>query len=584
MAFDGITIAAIVKEMNEKLLNGRLFKIAQPESDELLLTIKNNKEQYKLLISASASLPLAYFTEVSKTSPLTAPSFCMLLRKHINNGRIISITQPNLERIININIEHLDEMGDLCQKTLIIELMGKHSNIIFCNSGDNTIIDSIKHIPAHISSVRVVLPGRKYFIPDTTHKISPFELTKDYFLSEICNKNISCAKAVYTSITGFSPVISEEICHLASIDSSINISSLNDNEKYHLYNNIKMICDDIQSGNFKHMIYYKNNEPIEFSAIPLTLYSDAKAAEFSSISTVLEKYYAEKNFISRMRQRSADLRQIVQSNLSKCYKKYDLQLKQLKDTEKREKFKVYGELITAYGYQADPGAKVLTCENYYTNEEISIPLDTELSALDNAKKYFEKYNKLKRTFEALTDITKDTAREIEHLESIQTSLEMASCEEDLKEIKEELIQFNYIRRKSTDKKSRFKSRPLHYISSGGHHIYVGKNNHQNEEITFNIANGNDLWFHAKDMPGSHVILKTNGDKITDKEYEEAGRLAAHYSRGGTQDKVEIDYIEKKHVKKVNGGAPGFVIYHTNYSMLISTDISDISPYNETAGN
>ncbi|MDE5780209.1 MAG: NFACT family protein [Lachnospiraceae bacterium] len=581
MAFDGITVAAVVKEMNEKLINGRLFKIAQPEADELLLTIKNNREQYRLLISASASLPLAYFTGVSKTSPLTAPSFCMLLRKHISNGRIVSVTQPGLERVININIEHLDEMGDLCRKTLVVELMGKHSNIIFCDDED-VIIDSIKHIPAHISSVRVVLPGRKYFIPDAAHKVNPFELNEEYFNSEICSKGMGCAKSLYTSITGFSPVISEEICNVSSIDSSINISSLNDAEKMHLYNNIKMLSDDIANGDFKHHIYYKNGEPVDFSAIPLTIYDDAECAEFDSISQVLEKYYAEKNFISRMRQRSADLRQIVQSNLSKCYKKYDLQLKQLKDTEKRDKYKVYGELITAYGYQTEPGAKTLTCENYYTGKEIDIPLIPELSPLDNAKKYFERYNKLKRTFEALSDITKDTSREIEHLESIQTSLDMAACEDDLKEIKEELIQFNYIRRKSSDKKTHFKSRPLHYISSGGHHIYVGKNNHQNEDITFRIASGNDLWFHAKDMPGSHVILKTNGDKISDKEYEEAARLAAHYSKGSAQDKVEVDYIEKKHIKKVNGGAPGFVIYHTNYSMLINTDISDIKIYEESA--
>lgn len=577
MAFDGITVAAVVKEMNERLINGRLFKIAQPEADELLLTIKNNREQFKLLISANASLPLAYFTNGSKASPLTAPSFCMLLRKHISNGRIVSVWQPGLERIINIDIEHLDELGDLCRKTLIIELMGKHSNIIFCD-GDGVIIDSIKHIPAHISSVRVVLPGRKYFIPDTAHKVNPSELTEEYFNAEVCGKNNTCAKALYTSITGFSPIISEEICNLSSIDSSVSISTLNDAEKAHLYNNIKMMSDDIKNGSFKYSIYYKNGEPVEFSAIPLTVYKDAECAEFGSVSQILEKYYAEKNFITRMRQRSADLRQIVQGNLSKCYKKYDLQLKQLKDTEKRDKFKVYGELINTYGYQAEHGAKTLTCENYYTGSEITIPLDAELTPLENAKKYFEKYNKLKRTFEALSGITKDTAREIEHLESIQTSLDMASCEDDLKEIKEELIQFNYIRRKSSDKKTRFKSSPLRYISSGGHDIYVGKNNSQNEYITFHIASGNDLWFHAKGIPGSHVILKTNGDKITDKEYEEAARLAAHYSKGGAQDKVEVDYIEKKHVKKVNGGAPGFVIYHTNYSMLISTDIEDIKVY------
>lgn len=577
MAFDGITIAAITAEMQSKLIGGRLFKIAQPESDELLLTIKNNKNQYKLMLSASASLPLAYFTDKAKTSPLTAPSFCMLLRKHINNGRIINISQPGLERIINIDIEHLNEMGDICHKTLIVELMGKYSNIIFCEN--STIIDSIKHIPAHISSIREVLPGREYFVPNTINKINPYELTKEYFNNNIATKNIATSKAIYTSITGFSPIIAEEICNLASIDSSINISELSEPEKLHLFGTITLLVDDIKNNNFKYNIYYENDEPVEFSALPLTIYSDSHNKQFNTISEILETYYAEKNFITRMRQRSADLRQIVQSNLSKCYKKYDLQIKQLKDTEKRDKYKVYGELINTYGYQCKPNDDKLICDNYYTNEEITIPLNKDLSALDNAKKYFEKYNKLKRTYEALTEITKETAKEISHLESIQTSLDLSTSEDDLKEIKEELIQYNYIRRKSSDKKSKFKSKPLQYVSSNGHTIFVGKNNFQNEEITFNIATGNDLWFHAKGIPGSHVILKTNGDNITDAEYEEAGRLAAHYSKGGKQNKVEVDYIEKKHVKKVSGAAPGFVIYHTNYSMLIDTDISNIEEIN-----
>ncbi len=574
MAFDGITVSSIVDEMNRNITGGRVFKIAQPEPDELFITIKNNKEQYKLMLSASASLPLVYFTTVSKNSPLTAPSFCMLLRKHINNGKIISVTQPGLERIINIRIEHYNEMGDICYKTLVIELMGKYSNIIFCDDDDN-IIDSIKHIPAHISSVREVLPGRKYFIPDTTRKLNPFEFSKDDYTKTVTSKNVNCSKAIYTSLTGFSPVAAEEVCHMASLDSSLPINELSETEHLHLFHMLQLVIDEIKSNSFTYNIYYKNGVPVEYSSIPLTLYDDIESKEFGTASEMLEKYYAEKNFVTRMRQRSSDLRQIVQSNLSKSYKKYDLQIKQLKDTEKREKYKVYGELLNTYGYQCEQGAKELTCENYYTGTEITIPLDTELPPIENAKKYFEKYNKLKRTYEALTEITKTTANEISHLESIQTSLDLSTSEDDLKEIKEELIQYNYIRRKSSDKKSKFKSVPLHFISSGNHHIYVGKNNFQNEELTFKVASGNDLWFHAKGMPGSHVILKTNGDEITDKEYEEAGKLAAHFSKGAGQNKIEVDYIEKKHVKKVAGAAPGFVIYHTNYSMLIDSDISDI---------
>ena len=250
----------------------------------------------------------------------------------------------------------------------------------------------------------------------------------------------------------------------------------------------------------------------------------------------------------------------------------------MKDTEKRDKYKVYGELINAYGYGLEPGAKSLTCLNYYTNEDITIPLDTQLTAQENAVKYFDRYNKLKRTFEALTELIEETKKEIEHLESISTALDIALYEDDLVEIKEELMNFGYVRRKNTgknQKKQKITSKPMHYISSDGFHIYVGKNNLQNEEVTFKYADGGDWWFHAKGVPGSHVIVKTEGKELPDRTFEEAGKLAAYYSKNRDAQKVEIDYIQRKHVKKGAGGIPGFVIYHTNYSLLIEPDIQGL---------
>ncbi|MDE7432671.1 MAG: NFACT family protein [Lachnospiraceae bacterium] len=567
MAFDGITIACITNELKETLQNGRIFKIAQPENDELILTVKVNKEQFRLLISANASLPLVYLTNTNKQSPLTAPSFCMLLRKHINNGRITNICQPGLERVINIEIEHLNEMGDLCKKVLIIELMGKHSNIIFCDD-KNKIIDSIKHITAQTSSVREVLPGREYFIPQTTMKCNPLDVQYEDFRQILTNKSSPLTKSLYNSLTGISPIVSEDILHLSGIDSSLPAGELNEDEMYHLYNTFTHYISKIKDRSFSPVIYYsEQNEPLEYSAIPLSVYFSDCEKSYPSMSRVLETYYAEKNTISRIRQRSADLRQIVNTALAKSVKKYDLQLKQLKDTEKRDKYKVYGELLTTYGYNLSPDEKVLTCTNYYDGKEISIPLDTELTPMENAKKYFDKYGKLKRTYEALTNITKDTKREMEHLESISTALDMATSEVDLKEIKEELIQFGYIRRKSSDKKAKFVSKPLHVSLPDGYEIYIGKNNYQNEEVTFKIATGNDWWFHAKKLPGSHVIVRSENSELPDKIYEIAGSLAAYYSKGREQEKVEIDYTQKKNLKRVNGAAPGFVIYHTNYSMM-----------------
>ena len=574
MAFDGITISNIVKELNDTILNGRIAKIAQPENDELLLTIKPAKGQVRLVISASASLPLIYLSRDNKPSPMTAPNFCMLLRKHIANGRIVDISQPSLERIIRFEIEHLDELGDLCRKSLIVEIMGKHSNIIFCNE-KGMIIDSIKHVSAQMSSVREVLPGREYFIPDTMKKENPLDIPEENFTQELLSKPMPVGKAIYNSFTGISPVVAEEICHLAGIDSSIPASEMSADLLSHLYRQFTYFMEQVTESKFSPAIYYEGNEPKEFSSLPLTHFSNYQVKSYDSISEVIRTYYSSRDLITRIRQKSSDLRRVVQTALERNRKKYDLQLKQLRDTESRDKYKVYGELIHTYGYNLEEGAKELEALNYYTNEMIKIPLDPQKTPQENAKKYFDRYNKQKRTFEALSELIKETKDEIDYLESVSKSLDIARSEDDLIQIKEELIESGFIRRKQSAKKVKITSKPFHYISSDGFHMYVGKNNLQNEELTFHFANGGDWWFHAKKAPGSHVIVKTNGEELPDRTFEEAARLAAHYSKNSGAEKVEVDYVEKKQVKKPNGSKPGFVVYYTNYSMMIDSDISGI---------
>ena len=530
MAFDGIVVANLVHELKEQLQNGRIAKIAQPEADELLLTVKTPDGQKRLSISADASLPLIYLTDRNKPSPITAPNFCMLLRKHISGGRIVDVWQPKLERIIHFTIEHLDELGDLCRKDLIVEIMGKHSNIIFCTE-DGRIIDSIKHVSAQMSSVREVLPGREYFIPDTMHKADPLTVSGEEFASLVTEKPMPLAKALYTSFTGISPVTAEEICSLAGADSSVPAKEYSADILLHLYTQFGIYLSAVKEGHFSPAIYYDGQEPKEFSSLPLTHFSRYTRKGFSSVSEVLETYYSTRSRITRIRQKSADLRHIVQTALERNRKKYDLQIRQLKDTENRDKFKVYGELINTYGYNLSEGAKKLEALNYYNNEMVSIPLDPTKTPQENAQRYFAKYNKQKRTFEALSELSRETKDEISYLESVQTA--------------------------------------------DGYHMYVGKNNLQNDELTFSFASGNDWWFHVKQAPGSHVIVKTGGDELPDSTFEEAGRLAAYYSsmRGG--EKVEIDYVEKKHVKKPKGAKPGFVVYYTNYSLVIDSDISGI---------
>lgn len=579
MAFDGVTIAGIVSELKEKLVGNRIYKIAQPEKDELLLTIKGSCGQVRMLMSADASLPLLYLTEKNKTSPMTAPNFCMLLRKHLQNARIVSVTQPGLERIVRFELEHLNELGDLCKKYLIIELMGKHSNIIFCDDKDG-IIDSIKHISGMVSSVREVLPGRVYFIPKTQEKAELLDCTSEEIATVLKARSMPIFKAIYTGFTGISPCIAHELCVRAGIDADWSSSELEEDALSRLTAALRGLADDVQEERFYYSVVYENHQPVEYAATKLSSYSQEQSRKFARISELLEYYYAEKNTITRIRQRSSDLRRIVQTALERNVKKYDLQVKQLQDTEKREKYKVYGELLNAYGYEVETGAKSMEATNYYDGQKITIPLDPTLSAGENAKKYFDKYQKLKRTCEALTTLTKETKEEIEHLSSIMTALDIALREEDLVQIKEELIESGYIRRKGSAKREKVTSKPFHYISSDGYHIYVGKNNYQNEELTFKFATGNDWWFHAKGIPGSHVVVKANGEELPDRVFEEAGRLAAHYSQARGQEKVEIDYTQKKNVKKPNGSKPGFVVYYTNYSLVIDSDITSIRQVEE----
>lgn len=573
MAFDGVTIANVVSELKRELIGGRLVKIAQPEEDELLLTVKLPAGQRKLLISAGASLPLIYLTETGKPSPMTAPNFCMLLRKHLQNGRIIDISQPGLERIVRILIEHLDEMGDLRRKTLVVEIMGKHSNIIFCDE-DDVIIDSIKRISAAVSSLREVLPGKPYFVAGTQDKLDALTVDFDAFRQAVSSRPQPVFKALYGCFTGISPVLAQELCHEAGLDGDLPSAALDAPAYQALFKALSDMVNAILEERFTPNIAYTGDRPVEFCALPLKMYDHT--VPFETMSGLLETYYAEKEAITRIRQKSADLRHIVQTALERSVRKYDLQLKQMQDTEKRDTWRIYGELLNTYGYGTEPGAKSLEALNYYTNETVSIPLDPTLSTTENATRYFEKYNKLKRTYEALSQLTIEVKSEIDHLESIANSLDIALREEDLNEIREELTESGYIRRKNGSGKKRAASRPLHYISSDGFHMYVGKNNFQNDELTFKIATGNDWWFHAKKIPGSHVIVRLEGaEELPDRTFEEAARLAAYYSKGRAQEKVEIDYVQKKHVKKPAGAKPGFVVYYTNFSMSIGSDISGI---------
>ena len=576
MAFDGIVIANLVRDIRDAAQGGRIAKIAQPEKDALLLTIKKDRSQIRLLLSVNPSLPLVYITSTNQQSPPTAPNFCMLLRKYIGNGLITSVTQPRTDRVIRIEIEHYDDLGDLCRKALYIELMGKHSNIIFCDSND-VILDAVKHVSHNVSSVREVLPGRPYFVPQTqgTEKLDPLTTDLAQFTDRLGSLNRPLRKAIGGSFNGISPLIASELCERAGVDQERPACEIPQTQIRALYDAFSSLMNDVGNGNFSPCIIYRGGEPVEFSAVPLYQYRDYRTEYYENISQVLLTFYAARESISRIRQKSADLRHIISVDLDRCRRKYDLQRKQLKDTEKREKYRVYGELIHAYGYQVPDGADSFEALNYYTDEMITVPLDPMLSAQENAKKYFARYQKLKRTYEDLSVRTQETKMDLDHLLSVSEALNLAENEADLTQIREELADAGYIRKRSGKGRSKRqqKSRPFHYRSSDGFDMYVGKNNLQNDELTFKVANGGDWWFHAKQMTGSHVIVRTGGAEMTDRAFEEAGALAAYYSAGRGSEKVEVDYLQRRNVRKPNGARPGYVIYYTNYSLTAVPDIS-----------
>lgn len=570
MAFDGIVISNLTYELNTNLVGGRISKISMPEDNELIFTIKNNAKTYRLLVSASASLPLVYLTDVNKPAPKVAPAFLMLLRKYIGTAKINNIFQMGLERILCFELEHLNELGDLSHKRMYIEIMGKHSNIIFTDE-NNKIIDSIKRISANMSSLREVLPGREYFLPEELKKKDLLNTKLEEFIEILKSKEYPLSKSIYMNFAGISPLIAEEIILRASLPSQAPSTSLGELEYTHLFHTIQNLLEDINTHNFTPNIIYKGEEAIEFSSINLYSYEgkEYKKESFDSVSKMLYDFYSSREAFVLNRQKSSDLRRIVNTALERASKKYDLQEKQLQDADKKDIYRVYGDLLNTYGYSLKGGESSFTTENFYdNNKEITIPLDKNKSAKENAKKYYDKYAKLSRTTKALSEEILKTKNDMEHLQSIQTALEVSSDDESLSQIRQELVDFGYIKKHSSGKKQKITSHPYHYISSDGYDIYVGKNNYQNEELTFKVATGNDWWFHAKGIPGSHVILKSNNEEeLPDRAYEEAAALAAFYSKAKDADKVEVDYIQKKNIKKVAGAAPGFVIYHSNWSMV-----------------
>jgi predicted ribosome quality control (RQC) complex YloA/Tae2 family protein len=591
MAYDGIVISSVISEIKESCEGGRVLKVQQPSQDIITLTIKGYKGQTKLYLSASAGLPIVYIASSLPQAPMQAPAFCMLLRKHLGNGKLIDIKQPGFDRVFDFIFEHMNEMGDLCERHLFVEIMGRQSNIILVDE-NGIILDSIKRIMPDLSTmaddgdkgIRIIYPGSKYEPPFAQGKINPIEeFDRVIFDTQVASKEGPVPKVIYSSLSGFSKSISQDIVYRAGIDARKGFTDLTSVEKDKLFELFDNLIQDIRNKNYHPSVVYESGNPKDYHAFMLT---DGKA-ESDSISEILENFYSRKEKSIDIKSKSQDIKKVLTVAIERASKKYDIQLNQLKSTEDREIYKVYGELLNAYGYELKGGEKSLTCLNYYDGKDITIPLDPDLTAQQNSQKYFAKYNKKKRTFAAMTEFVEKTKEELDYLLSAKHSLDMAESESDIAQLRRELEMAEVLKKRSNVKGERKTAagKPLHFISSDGYDIYVGKNNIQNEELTFELASGRDIWFHAKQAPGSHVIVKLKADdtkleSVPDRVFEEASSLAAYYSSASDADKVEVDYTERRNLKKPPKARPGYVIYHTNYSMMARPGIGNLKQTEE----
>lgn len=578
MAFDGIAVSNIVYELKSKLIGARIDKIYQPRADEIILSVRSvNDGNFRVLLSANSMNPRVHITEIKKENPITAPMFSMVMRKHVSGGRMLDIRQPDFERIIVIDVESMNEMGDMGVKHIITEIMGKHSNIILTDENDR-ILDSVKHVSHDKSSVREVLPGGQYVYPPSQGKINPLNADYGMFADAVRQKESQTLHAViYKSFTGISPAYASEICHNAGFDSSDRGEQLDESCVKKLWESFSADINKIKNGEYTpHIIYDKNGNVVDFFSLSSNQYSSYDVKEYDTFSVLLESFYKKRDNMYHVRQRAHDVRRIVVSNIERCIKKSDIQQKAIKDTEDREKYRLYGELITANIYSIDPSSTKLVTQNYYEEgmPEIEIPLDPLLTPSENAARYFNRYNKAKRTYAATIIQKEQNDAELLYLESVLSAIDASDDDSDISEIRRELINEGYIRQKKQDKnKNVKKTKPLHFVSSDGFDIYAGKSNIQNDELTLRFAESNDIWLHTKNIPGSHVIIKCGEKTVPDRTIEEAAVIAAYYSKAKDSTKVPVDFTLRKYVKKPNGSKPGMVIYVQNRTAYVDPDES-----------
>lgn len=576
MAFDGFVTHRMVCELKDKLISGKIDKIYQPEKDELIIFVRTLSGQFRLLISATSSNPRMHLTEIARENPITAPLFCMILRKHLVGGKIKNISQYNFDRTIKIDIECYTEMGDLTEKSLIVEIMGKHSNIILINA-DNKIIDSIKHIDFTVSAVRQILPNLIYELPPSQNKLNPLDMDENGLKNIFASfpKDLPLEKNLLATFTGMSPLMAREIVYGFCGASTI---TLNEKETNAFSEYFASFIHKITTENSDNCIVFDSTDekPTAFSCLPLTQYEGiGKITIYDSISKAVEGFFAGRALHERLTQRAAATVKIINNNIDRCEKKIKIHTETLNKSQQKEKYKIFGDLITANIFRIEQGMDKISVQNYYSenSEDVEITLMPELSPSRNAQRYYKLYSKAKASEEHSSKQLEDALTEKKYLESVLDSIERATNYADISEIREELAEQGYISvQKNKKKQQKNSSAFMAFISSDGYEILVGRNNKQNDELTIKTAYSTDIWFHTKNIPGSHTIVRTNGQsEIPVSTILEAANIAAYFSKARSSSGVPVDYTAVKNIKKPNSSKPGFVIYETNSTIYVTPD-------------
>ncbi len=582
MALDGILLYGIAEELRKSLTGGRVEKVHQPEKDELHLLIRSQGENHKLLLSASANHARAHLTHIQKQNPITPPMFCMVLRKHLTGSRLISVKQPGMERILEFSFEGFNELGDVTVKTLTIEIMGRHSNIIFVDK-EGKILDSVKHISEAISSVRQVLPGGVYAYPPSQGKLDPLTQDVESLLGVFSDwdKSVNLDRRIAESFTGISKQSAAEIMFRAYGGNAMQ--TWDEASRGMLAKTFIDFFDEVRSFAFRPTLLIDDTQrPKDISPFPYHQYAHMQLNTYNTFVEALDTYYLERDKGDRISQRTAHMNKVIKINLDRCEKKLAIQEQDILDAQNAEKYRLYGELLTANIYSLPSGVSEVSVHNYYDPDgsNLVIPMDSTKNPQKNAQHYFKLYGKSKTTLEKQKKMRTMNLQEIQYLESLTEHLSKASNELEILEIRQELMREGYIKRAPVKGKGKLKksptSKPHQYLSSDGFDIYVGKNNFQNDELTLKFASGNDLWLHTKVIPGSHVIVKSQGQEVPATTLKEAALLAAYYSKGRMSQNVPVDYCPRKNVKKPGGAKPGMVIYDHYNTFYVTPSEEEIA--------